>query len=90
MIMANFHASRLVKSLVIVTVSILALQLVLSWLSSLVKQDGPELPLVINIFDEPAYQKALDHYVLNDTLCSPVLGLNVRKNKVFNVNTWSV
>ena len=88
--MANFHASGLVKSLVIVTVSILALQLVLSWLSSFVKEDGPELPLVINIFDEPAYQKALDHYVLDDTLCSPVLGLNVRKNKVFNVNTGSV
>ena len=66
--------------------------------NSVVKEALPKLPSVImnvggtktdssiasvSIFDEPAYLKALDHHGLNDGLCSPVLGLKVRKNKVF-------
>ena len=54
--------------------------LALMWLNqnSFIKEAGPKLPSVIHLFDESAYQKALDHHVLDDTLCSPVLGLNVR------------
>ena len=43
---------------------------------------GSKLPSVVKHFDEPAYQKALEHHVLDDTLCSPVLGIKVRKNKL--------
>ena len=35
----------------------------------------------ISLFDEKAYQKALKHKVLDETLCSPVLVLKVSAEK---------
>ena len=40
-------------------------------------EDGQKLPSTISLFDEKAYQKALEHKGLNETLCSPVMGLKV-------------
>ena len=36
-----------------------------------------KVPSTISLFDEIAYQKALEHKGLNESLCSPVLVLKV-------------
>ena len=80
--MTYFHVpTPIVKWLILVTVSSLAVHLASRFVNknSLV---GSKLPSVVKHFDEPAYQKALEHHVLDDTLCSPVLGIKVRKNKL--------
>ena len=45
------------------------------------------LPSTISLFDEIAYQKAMEHNGLNETFCSPVLVLKVSKEKGIYVST---
>ena len=44
-----------------------------------IKRDVQRIPSTISMFDEIAYQKALENKGLNESLCSPVLTLKVGK-----------